>query len=173
VFQIYIFAAVIFNIFPVFSKDELALTESNIGLILLVRASANAFGFWLFGRLHFWHSKPLLLPIGLALALVFDLAFVFIGSPLGLALGLILIGLIQAALYSASVFYGASGAPDRERRMTIHEALLTAGQIIGSIGGGFVYQNLAWPAIFLCIAAMMFAGIILQFVLLQRRVAPR
>jgi predicted MFS family arabinose efflux permease len=168
-----VFAAVFFNIFPVFAKDELALTESSIGLILLVRAAATAFGFWLFGRIHVWHFKPLLLPLGLALALAFDLAFVFIGSPLGMALGLVLIGLIQAALYSASVFYGASGAPDRERRMTVHEALLTAGQIIGSVGGGLVYQHIAWPAIFMCIAALMLAGIAFEFALLRRRFALR
>jgi MFS family permease len=169
VFLIYAFLAIFFNIFPVYAKDELAMSESGIGLVLLIRAAATAIGFYLVGRFSFWHFRIRLVPLAVLAALLIDLLFILIKSPLAFALGLFAAGLVQAIIYSMSLFYGASGAPDRDRRTTIHEALLTAGQIIGSIAGGLVYQLISWAWVFICLALLMAGGLGLQFAMLRRR----
>ena len=168
IFLLYALIAVFFNIFPLYAKDELGLSESRIGLILLVRALATSIGFWFFGRFGFWHfrRKMLFLPVLLTLAL--DLAFIFIRSPLLLGIGVGVAGFLLAAAYSASMFYGASGALDRERRMTAHESSLTAGQILGSILGGAVYQSLSWASVFTVLAFLLAAGAATQLFMLGR-----
>jgi predicted MFS family arabinose efflux permease len=67
------------------------------------------------------------------------------------------------------MFYGASGARDRDLRMTIHESIVTAGQILGALAGGVLYQALSMRAAFLFIAALCVAGIVLVAVLLRTR----
>lgn len=168
-FMIYAVLAVFSNIFPLFAKDELGLSESRIGLLLLVRASFAALGFWALGRFGFWHFRRRYIALGLLLLLLLDLAFVFVHAPAGFALGLAALGLVQALCYNSSIFYGASGAWDRARRMTIHEALLTAGQILGSIGGGMAYQAFTWQTVFVFLAVVVAGGLAAQLFLLGRK----
>lgn len=168
-FMIYAVLAVFSNIFPLFAKDELALSESRIGLLLLVRASFAAVGFWALGRFGFWHFRKRYIALGVLLLLLLDLAFVFVHAPAGFAVGLAALGLVQALCYNSSIFYGASGAVDRARRMTIHEALLTAGQILGSIGGGMAYQAYSWRTVFVFLAVIVGGGLVAQLVLLGRK----
>jgi len=168
-FMIYAVLAVFSNIFPLFAKDELAMSESRIGLLLLVRASFAAVGFWALGRFGFWHFRKRYIALGVLLLLLLDLAFVFVHAPAGFAVGLAALGLVQALCYNSSIFYGASGAVDRARRMTIHEALLTAGQILGSIGGGMAYQAYSWRTVFVFLAVIVGGGLVAQLVLLGRK----
>jgi predicted MFS family arabinose efflux permease len=168
-FVIYILYSVFNNIFPLYAKDELGMSESGIGLLLLLRAAAMAAGFWAIGRLAFWQFKRGFLPLVLVSALALALAFVFVKTAPLFVLGLLLLGLAQAFAYSLSIFYGASGALDRDRRMSIHEAVLTAGQILGSIGGGAAYQAISWPMVFILSAALALIGMPIQVALLRRR----
>ena len=168
VFLIYAFVAVFFNIFPLYARDVLGFSEATIGFVLLVRAAAMSFGFWLFGRLSFWQFRPALIPAALLLALALDLAFIAIRSPLGFCLGLAAAGLVQAALYGASIFYGASGAPDRDSRVTVHESLLTVGQILGTLIAGVMYQVLSWPYVFVGVGALMALGLGGQIAVIRR-----
>lgn len=169
VFLIYAVLAIFSNIFPVFAKDELSLGESRIGLLLLVRASFAAIGFWALGRFGFWHFRKRYIVLGVLALLLLDLAFVLVAAPTGFALGLAALGLVQALCYNSSIFYGASGAADRAKRMTIHEALLTAGQIIGSIGGGAIYQAYSWRTVFIFLAVLVAGGLAAQLFLLRRK----
>ncbi|MDP3178328.1 MAG: MFS transporter [Spirochaetaceae bacterium] len=169
VFIVYAFVAVFLNIFPLYAKDELGMSESTIGLVLLARSASTAFFFWLFGRMSYWHFRPALIPLALACALVLDLAFTIVRGPWGIALCLALSGAAMADIYGKSVFYGASGAPDRDKRMTIHEALLSAGQVFGSLAGGAIYQGFSWSAVFVGIGALMAVGVVLQTALVRRR----
>lgn len=168
-FMIYAVLAVFSNIFPLFAKDELSLSESRIGLLLLVRASFAALGFWALGRFGFWHFRKRYIALGVLSLLLLDLAFVFVHAPAGFAVGLAALGLVQALCYNSSIFYGASGAVDRARRMTIHEALLTAGQILGSIGGGMAYQAYSWQTVFIFLAVIVAGGLVAQLILLGRK----
>lgn len=169
VFLVYAFVAVFLNIFPLYAKYELGLSESTIGLVLLARSASTAFFFWLFGRMSYWHFKPVLIPLALACALLLDLAFAIVRGPWGIALCLALSGAAMADIYGKSIFYGASGAPDRDKRMTIHEALLSAGQVFGSLAGGAIYQGYSWSAVFVGIGALMAVGVVLQTALIRRR----
>lgn len=166
---IYVLISVFSNIFPLYAKDELGLPPSTIGLALLVRAGCAAFGFWLLGRLDFWQFKRayLVLPTFLSLLIIVILAFA--RSLAAFTLCLAAIGLLQALLYTNSIFYGASGAADRGRRMTIHEALLTVGQVLGAVGGGLLYGRLSFRAVFIFVAALFAAGLAAQLCLLKRR----
>jgi DHA1 family inner membrane transport protein len=169
VFLVYAFISVFFTIFPLFAKDELGLPESSIGFILLLRAASSAFGFWLFGRLSYWHFKPGHIALAVLAALALDIVLIAARSPVAIALCLVLGGLVLADIYGKSIFYGSSGARDLDARMTVHEALLTAGQIVGSIVGGLVYQTVSWSAVFVVLAAIMAAGLGAQVYLLRRR----
>ncbi len=114
-----------------------------------------AVGFWVFGRLRFWQFKAVYLPVALAANLVLCLAFAFIRTPSSFILGLALLGAVQSFTYSLSIFYGSSGAADRDKRMSIHEAVLTVGQVLGSVAGGAVYQAFSWPLVFVFSAAIV------------------
>ncbi len=156
VFAAYVLFAVFSNIFPVFAKDELFLSESAIGLILLARASVTAAAFWLIGRSSAWQFKRKLLIMPLCAGFALDLVFIFVRSTVGFLIGISLSGIVIAFAYSMSVFYGASGAADRDKRMSIHEAVLTAGQVVGSVAGGALYQRFSWSSIF-ALTAILFA----------------
>jgi len=168
-FSAYVLYAIFSNIFPVFAKDELSFSESTIGLYLLARATASAVGFWAFGRMSNWQFKRKLIPAALLCALAIDLSFAFFASAPWLLVGMILSGFVIAWAYSMSIFYGASGAPDRDKRMSIHEAVLTAGQVLGSVAGGAAYQRLSWTSVFVLTAVMMAAFLAIQAAFLKKR----
>jgi MFS family permease len=168
-FAVYILQSILGNIFPLYAKDELAMGESAIGLFLLFRAAALAAGFMIFGRLGFWRFKPLYLPLSLGAVLALDLSLVFAHGRPAFAVLLILLGLVQSFVYSLSLFYGSSGAPDRDRRMSVHEGVLTIGQILGSVGGGGVYQGISWSMVFILSAALVLLLSPLQILLSRKR----
>lgn len=169
VFLLYALLSVFFNIFPLFAKDELGLSESRIGLILLIRAVSTTAGFWILGRVETWHFKKAYIVAPIAIALLIDLAFIGVRSPLLFGVLLAVAGFFHAMAYNNSIFYGVSGALDRDKRMTIHEALLTAGQILGSLAGGMLYQRFSWGSIFLFLAFVFVAGMAGQLRYLRRR----
>jgi MFS family permease len=168
-FAVYVLYSIFSNIFPVFAKDDLSLSESAIGLFLLARATASAVGFWAFGRMSNWQFKRALIPAALLATLALDAAFALSTGYFLLVSGIVLSGFVMSWAYSMSIFYGASGAPDRDKRMSIHEAVLTAGQVVGSVAGGAVYQRMSWSAIFALAAVLMAACLTAQIVLMRRR----
>jgi len=167
-FAVYVLQAVLTNIFPLYAKDELAMGEASIGLFLLFRAAALAAGFFLFARLRFWRFKAHYLPLSLAAIICLDGSFVLARGLPALALLMTLLGLVQSFIYSLALFYGSSGAPNRDRRMSIHEAVLTVGQILGSVGGGAVYESQSWPLVF-----VLGGGLSLLLLPLQLRFSRR
>jgi MFS family permease len=168
-FAVYVLYSIFSNIFPVFAKDELALSESSIGLFLLARATASAVGFWALGRMSNWQFKRLLIPAALLATLALDIVFALAAGAPWLLGGMIASGFVMSWGYSMSVFYGASGATDRDKRMSIHEAVLTAGQVVGSVAGGAIYQRASWTSVFALAAVLMAACLAAQVVFLRRR----
>ncbi len=171
-FLIYAVMGVVLNVFPVFARDELRLPESSVGLVLTVRAIATAVGFYLLSRLTFWQYRRgviIALSIGSALALAF---LVLQSGGAGFSAGFALIGLLQAAIYNNSLFYGASGALDKDRRATIHEAVLTLGTVIGSVAGGIVYQAFSLSVVFIGLCGLLALGAFAQSLLVYRQRGP-
>ncbi len=169
VFAAYVMYAVFSNIFPVFAKDDLGLGESAIGLILLGRATTLAAAFWIIGRMGSWQFKRKLILTPVAALLALDLAFVAVGGVAGIVAGIAVSGVLVAFAYSMSVFYGASGALDRDKRMSVHEAVLTAGQVVGSVAGGAIYQRLSWAWVFILGALILAGCMAAQLAMLRKR----
>jgi len=169
IFAIYAVMGIVFNIFPVYARDELGLSESAIGLVLTVRAIATAAGFLFLGRTAFWHFRRRYIPALSLAAIALVALLAFQDNPLGFALCFGALGLVLAMVYNNSLFYGTSGAPDRDRRATIHEALLTAGQVLGSISGGMLYQAFSLPVVFAALGLLLAAGLTVQIVMVVKR----
>jgi len=174
-FLIYAVMGVVFNVFPVFARDELSLSESSIGLILTIRAGATAAGFFILGKVTFLQFKRAALPaLSLLTALALG-ALVLQRNAAGFALCFAVVGFFQSAIYNNSLFYATSGAPDRDKRASVHEALLTFGQVVGSISGGLLYQASSMPVVFIGLSALLGAGAITQSAMVYkpgRRQAP-
>lgn len=167
---LYAAVGIFVNIFPLFARSELGLSESNTGLLITVRMAATTAGFLFFSRFSFWRFRRglLLVPTAMAGGAALTLVLAAGSLPL-LAAGLAVFGFAAAWSYNNSMFYGASGSPDRDRRMTVHEALLTAGQVFGSLLGGILYQAASMRMVFLFTALMAGAGVWIQARMARRR----
>lgn len=165
VFLVYAVMGVVINVFPVFASDELGMNESTIGLALTIRAAATTVGFLALGRLTFWQFKRAAIP-ALSIAAAVSVGLLAAArNAAGFAVGFTVVGLLQAMVYNNSLFYGVSGAPDRDKRASVHESVLTFGQISGSVSGGFVYQALSMPPVFVGLALLLAAGAAAQAVI--------
>jgi len=162
---VYAALGIVFVIYPVYARDELGLAEGSVGFTLTLRAVLTGAGFALLGRWHGWHFKRALVAAPIALMLPVIAALAFANLPWHFALGFALVGLLMAWAYNNSIFYGASGAPDRDRRMNVHEALLTTGQFAGAAAGGLVYQAASMKAVFLALALLLATGLAAQVAL--------
>ncbi|MFP4561738.1 MAG: MFS transporter [Spirochaetia bacterium] len=171
-FSVYVLMGIISAVFPLFARGELGFAESTIGLIFLSRAVLMTVGFVLFGRLTCWHFRAGY-QLGLQLLFAaFILVLVLVRSGTAFFVLLPLQGIFLAAFYSSSVFHGASGAVERQKRMAVHEGMLTAGIIIGSVTGGLLYQHYSMRTVFLLslsVAVAVAAAQLLLFGLTRNR----
>ena len=170
-FVTYTVLGVIVTVFPMFARDDLGLSKSTIGALLLCRALCSAAGFLVLGMTSFWHFRPLPMTAGLGLLVVLVFGISRGTSLPVLALSLALIGPLVSLGFSYSFFHGASGASRRAARMATHEALLASGLIVGSAAGGQLYQNYSMSAVGVFCAALIGVAItaqLLLFCLLRR-----
>ena len=173
-FTSYVAGGMLFTIFPIFARDTLLLREGLVGGLLSVRVVFQAAGFLALGRLSFWHFRGRYALFGqLFLALV--LAALIVGrAPVWIGALFALLGLAAAFHYANSLFHGVSGSLRRARRMAIHEALLTGGQIAGSAAGGMLLQHASMRAVYLFCIGCTGLGVLAQGALLaawRRRAA--
>ncbi len=73
-------------------------------------------------------------------------------------------------LYSYALFHGVSGSHNRERSMTIHEAVLNVGLFLGTAGGGWVSQTWSMDIAFSMVAVVAAVLLGVQFVLFRLRI---
>jgi MFS family permease len=162
----YIVFGVILFVFPLYAREELQLAESSIGLLLLFRALFSTFIFVLAGKLSWWHYNKVFMLILQFLTVVFALFIPYIRSWLGFTFSMFLFGVLFAAQYSSSIFHGVSGSIHREKRMAIHESVLTIGIILGAVGGGEIYQRWGMVVAFNVAAAAAALILILQVIII-------
>ncbi len=153
---------VIFSIFPLVAKSELGLSESSVGLLLLVRALFSALAFFVIGKLIFWHFRILPMIIGQILAVSCFVFLCFWNSTFSTGLFFALFGICAAFSYSTSVFHGVTGSADRVKRMSIHESTLAFGLISGSAVAGMVYNASSMTYVYALCAAVLLIGITVQ-----------
>ncbi len=168
-FTNYVVGGVLTSIFPIFARDSLALRESLVGGLLSARILLQAAGFWLLGRVSFWHFRGRYAPAGQAVLALLVAALLAGRAPVYLAAVFGLLGLAAAFHYTYSLFHGVSGSVRRAGRMAIHEALLTGGTITGSAAGGLLYQHVSMNAVYLFCIAWTAAGLLAQAALLAAR----
>lgn len=163
VFLVYSALSVVLNIFPIYTKEVLAIGESTNGFLLLLRGIATCFAFIYFGKTSWWQFKFKYI-LGAEILFVFIITiFAKQTSVISLAIFMILFGLIFSLCYNFSIFHAASGAIDKGKRMMIHECVLTVGQVIGvSIAGG-IYDKLGWTNVLFVIASIGVVFVICQF----------
>jgi len=162
----YTVLGVLLVVFPLYGRDVLGIPESSVGAILLLRGFASAGLFLLAGRNEWWHFRRPIIPVpGLLLAGVLVLIFV-VRTPVAFGALVGLAGAPLAAAYTLSVFHGAAGSLDRTRRMAIHEALLTVGNISGSAAGGWVYQHHGWSTTVLFCFVVVAIAVLTQLLFL-------
>ena len=140
-FASYVILGITMSIFPLYLREEIGLTETRIGLLLLLRALFSTLGFALLARLSFWHFNSRLMILGQGLIIVMVAVMAAVGTFSGFTVALALFGLLFSLSYNNSLFHGVSGSPRRSTRMAVHEGLLTAGMVVGSAIGGILYQS--------------------------------
>ncbi|MGH0052334.1 MAG: MFS transporter [Sphaerochaetaceae bacterium] len=161
IISLYSGMSVILTIFPLYAQDVLSISESETGLLLLVRGVATCLSFLILGKLDFWHfKKRYIFLVQLLFGLLCLIAMTF-SSPLPFAFFFLLFGILFAFAYDQSMFHGASGSVNRSGRMIIHEVLLTVGTILGAVVGGNIYEHLSFSKVLLVIGS---AAIFLLFV---------
>lgn len=158
---------VIITVFPMHAQDNLLLSKSTIGTLLLCRALFSALAYIVLGRNAFWHFRPLPMIGGLALLAVLVTLLGRSAAPALLVISLAAIGPLVSLGFSYSFFHGASGTARRATRMAVHEALLASGLITGSAAGGQIYQHYSMPAVSLLCVGLLALAIALQLVLVQ------
>lgn len=145
------------NIYPIYGKEVLLLTESSIGLQLLSRGVVTTIFFVLLGTVSWWHYNRLQILLTSILLLAVSLLGLFLSTPQGFYLFYLLFGLAFALSYTNSIFHGAAGSIDRASRMAIHEAVLTSGTILGAFLGGILYARWGFSSVML--SAIIVSGV--------------
>ena len=168
-FSSYFVFGIQMNIFPVHARMDLGFTESSIGLILLMRGLATTVVFLMLGRTIFWHDrKSLILGLQIGLTALMIVAGSLGRMSFGQSMAIFLIfGILFSWIYTNSIFHGASGSRDRQRRMAIHEAVLTAGMILGSLTGGIVDKIYSYASVMLLCAMIASLGLVIQLIMLM------
>lgn len=168
IFGSYAMIGVLNTMFPLFGREGLSLSASVVGAILLTRSLTTTGGFMLFGAAHRWHFRVFPHFLAQGVYVLMAVLLMLVPRPLAYVLILPVFGLTAAYSYSSSIFHGAAGTPRRGRSMTIHEAVLTAGQVVGAVGGGFFYEAAGMTGALFFVAGLIFLGTLLQGVLRLR-----
>ena len=152
IFSAYILLGIMSNIFPIYARESLSLPESRIGVVLLMRALFSSAGFILTGKTKFWQFKGrFILANQIILALIL-LILIPLNSFSSYLIVMPLLGLLSAFIYTNAMFHGVSGSVERSKRMSIHEAILTCGVVLGSLLGGNIYHHFSMRLVYaLCI----------------------
>ncbi len=168
VFTVYVLAGVIFNIFPIYAKEELGISESNVGIILLIRAFFSTICFIILGKTASWHFKPKLILLFQILLVGLIAVMLSAGTFISYALLMPFFGIIVAVAYSFSLFHGTSGSLERAKRTAINELVISSGVMVGATAGGQIFQNYSMLAVYLFCMSVAAAGVILQLFLLRK-----
>lgn len=158
----YIALSVTLVIFPLYALDNLPFSEGTVGVLLFLRAMVTVVMFVVLGKTSLWHFNKAIVRLVQFLFAFVCLSGIFAESFFGYAVFFSLFGLLFACMYSFSIFHGASGSVQRTRRMMIHEALLTAGTIIGSSAGGALYEYWDFHAVLIACACTILAPLLIE-----------
>ena len=167
-FSVYIILGIMGNIFPLYARDHIGITESQVGLVLLARSLFGAFGFIITGKTLFWHFKGRYIIGNQVILALLLLALIPLDSYAAYLLAMPVLGLVTAFIYSNAMFHGVSGSVERGKRMSIQESLLTSGFVFGSLAGGQLYYLYTLRQVYLFCLAVILSGLAIQLVLVGK-----
>ena len=153
---------ILMSVFPLVARKVLGLPETSVGLLLLCYSLFTIIGFFILGRTVFWQFRPSPMMVSLIIRSLSFWLIIWTRSPLAIAFLMALFGLTSSLSYSASIFHGSSGSLNRSRRMAIHESVLAAGAVCGSLLGGLIYEYVSVAALFRFASFVTLAGVMAQ-----------
>jgi len=140
-------------------------SETQFGVMLTAFGICNFLTLTGAGRVGFWHFRPALLMATQAV-LVLPLVMMIYGADLWLfVVAFLIMGCGFGFAYSSHLYYGACGSKKRSTPMTVHEATLSLGVVVGAGVGGYVSGRFGvyWPYGFAI--AVLALGLVAQSVL--------
>lgn len=160
--------SMIINIYPLFALDVLGFSESLTGTLLLFRGMTACIAFVLIGKTSRWQFSAPTIVISQMVYIALVAAMGFISTPVAYAVFFVIFGLDFSLVYMLSIFHGAAGAANREKRMMIHEVLLTVGTVAGSLFGGILYELYSFQTILNAILIASSAALIVELPLMKK-----
>ena len=117
---------------------SMGFSETQFGLIVTVFGICNFLVLTGAGRFAFWHFKPAML-LGVQAVLVLSLLLMIFGRSLWFFVpAFVIMGFGFGFAYSSHLYYGACGSKKRSTQMSIHEATISLGVIVGAGAGGYL-----------------------------------
>ncbi len=122
-------------------KCNLGFSESNYGTAIMIMSAGVLVVFFAAARTRLWHYVLWIFLVTEGMLLL-SMWLILNGESLGVLFAAAgLAGGGQAFLYASHLYYGISGAQNRQRRTMIHETTLCLGMVIGSLTGGYLSGN--------------------------------
>ncbi len=142
--------------------ESLHIGPAAFGRIILTLSLGNMICFLALGRTQRWHYRASLL-WGAQLVLAAAMgSLAFADSGWHLATVATVTGLAGGVAYSSSLYYGVSGGRRRAALAAIHEMLLSAGFMMGAIGGGELSQRYGLVSPYRFCALVLVGAVLIQ-----------
>jgi len=151
---------------------DLDITKKTVGIIFLVRALTMSLVFVVMGQTSWWHFREKQIAIGALIGVVAMIFLAYTRAPVMIGFIMLIVGVIVGQSYTNSIFHGVSGAADKSWRMAIHEMVINAGVVLGSVSGGVVYGAFGITSAYLISAAIWMISFIaagIVFTVMRRR----
>ena len=154
--------------FPKLAR-ELGLPPYVIGLLLGCVGFSLFSGFFILRGTRLWHFKRRYL-FGAQLLAALGLVFLFLsGEPVLFALAFLMIGLSCSVTYYSSLYYTVHLLEKKGKGTGLHESILGIGAVLGPILGGIAAQYIGLRAPYLLCFAVLFAAVVAEFTLTNKR----
>jgi MFS family permease len=124
--------------FAMLLTEEMHLPKSHFGSLTAIMWLFTCMIFFAATKIHSWHYKivpTIFAQVSVLLSMLIIITCSFANAFYIVA---VLIGLGQGFIYISHQFYAASQSTKRSGSMAVHEILLSAGQILGFIAGGYL-----------------------------------
>lgn len=165
-FTLWLSMGVIRYVFPKLGT-QLGISPMFLGLLMLTLCLSQTLTFYVLGAIRQWHYRMVPLVFFQLLAIIGLVVFFMISSLPLFFLAFVFMGVGIGMTYSSSLFYSLNIAYRRGPSAAIHETVLGAGNLLGSLMGGIVAQKFSLRAPYLVLATVVLGGILIQ-VLIRR-----
>ena len=154
-FMAYAVQAILLNIFPMFAKDILGVSDQMSGTILFLRGMAACASFFFLSHTSWWQLRFSRILGAEALIAILMIVLSASRSIAVIAISILIYGLVFSLCASFSSFHSACGIGDKVRTMRIHEGVINLGSVVGTALGGVIYERAGYSAVWLMLIIML------------------